>query len=151
MSWFKRCSNYLGHGSFMWDDIFPNGNNPKSMHVSCCLCVPGHYAGYFLPQSACPRRDPLAEPTYLGHRLFSGTNDSCGVQLHLAHTCGLRGWWGRVFRGCWGATTVIHRQASILGWFGFIWDKSLRLRDASSTGATDPIFSNFGSIGNFSS
>ena len=46
---------------------------------------------------------------------------------------------------------MIHRQASILGWFGFIWDKSLRLRDASSTGATDPIFSNFGSIGNFSS
>ncbi len=90
-TWCLGFLNYLGHGSFMWDDIFPNGNNPKSMHVFCCLCVPGHYAGYFLPQSACPRRDPLAEPTYLGHRLFSGTNAPCGVQLHLAHTCGLRG------------------------------------------------------------
>ena len=44
---------------------------------------------------------------------------------------------------------MIHRQASILGWFGFIWDKSLRIRAESSVGATDPKILNFGCIRNF--
>ena len=74
----------------MWDNSFPNGNTPKSMNVFCHFCVPEQYADYFIIYRACPRRDLSAKPNYLGQSI-SGTNDPCGMQLHLAHTGGLRG------------------------------------------------------------